>query len=118
MATSQSPVAYKQVADFLRQPILGGQYAPGERLATERELCEQFSALRITIRRALQILADEILIQRRHGSGTFAPLLKEIETMYLASGAACGLFVSYYRNDLFRLVSTIRLQVPSEEVLQ
>jgi len=84
-------------------------------------------------------LADEILIQSRHGSyltqsieavaaesaqtrhlggDIGAPLLKEIDTMYLASGAACGLLVSYYRNDLFRLVSTIRLQVPSEEVLQ
>lgn len=63
--------AYKQVADSVRQQILTGEVVPGERLPTERELCEQFSASRITIRRALQVLADEMLIQRRHGSGTF-----------------------------------------------
>ncbi len=63
--------AYKQVANSLRQQILSGEVAPGERLPTERDLCEQFAASRITVRRALQILADEMLIQRRHGSGTF-----------------------------------------------
>jgi len=249
MATVQSTAAYKHVADWLRKQILSGELAPGERLPTERELCQQFSASRITIRRALQILADEILIQRRHGSGTFvsptpsrripllnadfsgsvaahapelgrqleswqwqnctddasvmlqlqvgarvlfarrvdllegspvaydevylpeasadrldkndlsqlrflecwqevqqmrisyltqsieaiaaepahilylggkvgAPLLKEIDVMFLESGTTCGLFISYYRHDLFRLTSTLRLQVPGKEEIE
>ena len=71
MVRSKSKNAYKEVADRLRKQILNKKLKPGERLPTERELCDQFSASRITIRRSLQILADETLIQRRHGSGTY-----------------------------------------------
>lgn len=63
--------AYQQVADCVRRDILGGELAPGAQLPTERELCERFAASRITIRRALQILADEQLLERRQGVGTF-----------------------------------------------
>jgi DNA-binding GntR family transcriptional regulator len=40
-------------------------------LPTERDLCLRFNSSRITIRRALQILEEEMLVQRRQGSGTF-----------------------------------------------
>lgn len=54
--------------------------------------------------------------QTQHlGGKVGAPLLKEIDLMFLESGTACGLFISYYRNDLFRLTSTIRLQMPIAE---
>ena len=71
MAVVRSATAYQYVADTLRRQILQGEYVPGERLPAERELCEQFAASRITIRRALLILAEEMLIQRRQGDGTF-----------------------------------------------
>jgi GntR family transcriptional regulator len=55
----------------LRREILNRKIEPGAQLPPERELCTRFSASRITIRRALQILADEMLIVRRQGLGTF-----------------------------------------------
>lgn len=71
MSTIRSSTAYQHVADTVRRRILDGKLGPGEQLSTERELCSEFSASRITIRRALQILADEMLIERRQGLGTF-----------------------------------------------
>jgi GntR family transcriptional regulator len=71
MVSSRSVTAYRYVADTLRRQILSGRLAPGECLPPERELCERFGASRITIRRALQILAEEVLIERRQGLGTF-----------------------------------------------
>lgn len=71
MAVVRSATAYQYVADALRRKILSGQYGPDVRLPAERELCEQFAASRITIRRALLILADELLIRRRQGDGTY-----------------------------------------------
>lgn len=246
MTTMRNTTVYQHVADTVRRHILDGKLGPGEQLPTERELCEQFSASRITIRRALQILADELLIERRQGLGTFvspspsrripllnsdfsgslaahapdldravlahgwhpapaevavslqlfpsasvlfarrvdmlngeavafdeihlpesvadrlveddlaqlrflerwqavqqirlghlsqgieavaadaaqsdvlavavgSPLLKEVDVFYLSSGPPCGLFVSYYRHDLFQLTSTIRLSIDPQE---
>lgn len=55
----------------LHDEIVRGAFEPGDPLPTEQALCEQFGVSRITVRRALADLADEGLIERRHGVGTF-----------------------------------------------
>ena len=69
-ANSRIPLYY-QVENVLREKILSGAFAPGEKMPTESQLIEQFSVSRITIRQALAALANERLIERRQGSGTF-----------------------------------------------
>lgn len=69
-ASSRIPLYY-QVENVLREKIVAGSFAPGERLPTESNLIEQFGVSRITVRQALSALADEGLIERRQGSGTF-----------------------------------------------
>jgi GntR family transcriptional regulator len=64
--------AYQRIADSLRQRLLAGFWLPKQQLPTERELCKQFAASQITVRRAMQILEEECLIERRQGVGTFA----------------------------------------------
>ena len=59
------------IAARLRQAILDGSYAYGERLPAERELAEHFSASRSTVREALRRLEEAHLVTRRIGSGTF-----------------------------------------------
>ena len=46
------------------------------------------------------------------------PLLKEVDVLFLQTGLPCGLFVSFYRHDLFRLTSTVRIStaVPRDRV--
>lgn len=63
--------AYNRVAATLRDQILSGTWEGSNQLPTERELCERFQTSRITIRRALQILEDEQLVERHQGVGTF-----------------------------------------------
>ncbi|MCC6424066.1 MAG: GntR family transcriptional regulator [Phycisphaerales bacterium] len=67
----RSQTTYNLVADALRRDILAGVFSPLEQMPTEQQLCERFGASRITIRHALQILEEELLIRRRQGSGTF-----------------------------------------------
>ena len=43
------------------------------------------------------------------------PMLKEVDVIFLSTGAPCGLFVSHYRHELFRLTSTVRLSVVHHE---
>lgn len=54
-AVTRMPV-YLQVADQLRAAILAGRFAPGEQLPTERELTQEFSVSRTTVREALRAL--------------------------------------------------------------
>ncbi len=62
---------YKNVADKLRSHILQGKWAPGIVMPTEVELCKQFSASRVTIRKALENLTQEGIISRKAGKGTW-----------------------------------------------
>jgi DNA-binding FadR family transcriptional regulator len=59
------------ITDQLRQAILAGRYAPGEKLPAERQFAAAFGASRATIRTALSRLETERLVTRRLGAGTF-----------------------------------------------
>lgn len=61
---------YHQVYLVLRDKILSGQWESGDRVPSEAELATAFEVSRITVRRAVQELADEGLVERRRGSGT------------------------------------------------
>ncbi|WP_052890081.1 GntR family transcriptional regulator [Thermogemmatispora carboxidivorans] len=60
-----------QVRQRLRVLISTGIYPPGSRLPNEEELSETLGVSRTTLREALQGLAQEGLILRWHGHGTF-----------------------------------------------
>lgn len=67
---SSAPL-YLQVQKTLRNAINGKIIAENDVLPAERELAEDFSVSRITIRKAIDGLVDEGLLTRRRGSGTF-----------------------------------------------
>ncbi|OGK87707.1 MAG: hypothetical protein A2X51_08110 [Candidatus Rokubacteria bacterium GWC2_70_24] len=62
---------YHQIAQTLRERILGGRLAPGTRLDNQRQLAREFSVTLMTLRQALDVLDRDGLIARRHGLGTF-----------------------------------------------
>lgn len=57
------------VARKLRQAILDGTYAAGDRLPIERDLSEDFGVSRSAIRQALLILTHQGLVKVRSGAG-------------------------------------------------
>lgn len=57
--------------DMLLRLIQDGGYKPGDQLPSERQMAEQFSVSRPTVREALRILEEEGRITRRVGLGTF-----------------------------------------------
>src|SRR5580698_4766075 len=82
-ASSHRPL-YLQVVDSLRIDI--ANKTPGDKIDSEPRLSKRFGVSRFTITRAIEILVDEGLINRRQGLGTFvaAPPLKRAPS-YLAS---------------------------------
>ena len=69
-AGGRSRPLYRQVADRLREAILGGETGPGDPLPSEQRLEQRFGVSRITIRKALDELAGEGLIERQQGRPT------------------------------------------------
>lgn len=69
----RSNLAYDEVARRLRESILGGTLAAGDRLPTEAELCSRFGVSRSTVREALRLLGSQKLVTTTRGvsGGTF-----------------------------------------------
>lgn len=61
--------AYEQVADQLRELIVGGELSRGERLPNENTLAHEFGVSRATVREALRLLAAQNLIRTAKGAG-------------------------------------------------
>ena len=71
-ASRTNPIPlYLQVEHDLRRLIDAGDWGPGYRIPSEKELESLYGASRITIRRALQDLASDGLLIREPGRGTF-----------------------------------------------
>lgn len=68
--------AYEQVADQLRELIVTGELATGQRLPSEPALAADFGVSRATIREALRVLTAQSLIRTSKGAGggSFATL--------------------------------------------
>jgi GntR family transcriptional regulator len=67
---SSSPL-YRSVHKELRDRIGGGRYPPGGLLPSERRLVDEFGVSLITIRRAMDELVLDGLVERRQGVGSF-----------------------------------------------
>lgn len=62
---------YVQVVECLKRDIENGVYNATGRIPTEAELAEQYKVSRITIRRAVDDLVSQGLVEKKQGKGTF-----------------------------------------------
>lgn len=68
--TSDLPL-YQQLQRALREAIEKRVLGPDDALPPERDLAEELSISRITVRKAVDGLVEEGLLARRQGAGTF-----------------------------------------------
>lgn len=61
---------YRQIGDLLQQSIHRGELLPGQTIPTQRTLSRLWGLGEVTIRRALQALAEAGYIEARPGAGT------------------------------------------------
>ncbi len=69
--TRSDSTVYRKICENLRGQILSGNFAPGTRLPSVRELAATWGSSVFTIQTALKELVKQGWIDRRHGSGTF-----------------------------------------------
>jgi GntR family transcriptional regulator len=77
-ARVQKQSAAQQVVQILIDRIRIGEYEPEMRLPSEDALGEELGVSRTTVRSALDALAAQHLVVRRHGVGTFVSNLSHI----------------------------------------
>jgi GntR family transcriptional regulator, hexuronate regulon transcriptional repressor len=62
---------YRQLADSIMASIRSGDYKPGARLPSERDLAVAYKVSRPTVREAMIALEIRGLVESRHGSGIY-----------------------------------------------
>lgn len=82
---------YVQIAEGLIDRIESQELAAGAKLPPEREFSKSLGVTRITLRRALQILEAEGLIERRQGAGNFIAAPKLERTTAQLNGFTLGM---------------------------
>ncbi|GAB4447921.1 MAG: hypothetical protein Kow0031_30480 [Anaerolineae bacterium] len=79
-----STILYKQIADEVRQEILGQALSPGDRLPSVREMADRWQCTIGTVQRAYDLLAADGLLVVRPGQGTHVadvPPLAQAESL-------------------------------------
>ena len=69
-------IMYERIYADLLAKIQSGDYQPGDRLPSEKESAEFYGVSRITAKKAMDMLADEGLIEKKRGHGTYVKNLK------------------------------------------
>ena len=81
-AAVQTPVAlYQQVKDHVLRKIGDGSLVAGARVPSEQELVQEFGVARMTVNRALRELAEQGVIVRVAGVGSFVAEEKPQSTL-------------------------------------
>ncbi|HEX9075168.1 MAG TPA: GntR family transcriptional regulator [Anaerolineae bacterium] len=63
--------AYAQLAKILRNQVATGVFRPGDQLPSESQLVDRYLVSPMTVRRAINLLADQGVISTAQGRGTF-----------------------------------------------
>lgn len=74
---------YAQVEEVIRQRLIDNYWKPGEALPSEFELAHELSVSQGTVRKALNDMVAENLLERRQGRGTFVSEYTERRALFL-----------------------------------
>lgn len=81
-ATPAFSPLYQQIRTLITRSLQGGEWRPGEAIPSEADLASRFKVSQGTVRKAINVLADENLLVRRQGKGTFVATHAEERTRF------------------------------------
>lgn len=106
--TNNAVPLYEQLRMALRERLENGVIAPGERLPSEAELCQKYGVSRITVRRAVDELVEEGVLERRQGKGTFVAQKRAVVSVESLNSDATEGFHSRYKDRKRSLIVSMR----------
>jgi GntR family transcriptional regulator len=103
---------YQQIKGLITQGLQAGEWLPGQAIPSELELAARFRVSQGTVRKAIDALADDNLVVRRQGKGTFVATHGEQQTQFrflrLTSDDGSN------RTATRRLIDCRRLRAPAD----
>lgn len=105
MSSPLEPLKAHSLYLLLRERILSGEVGPEGRLPSEPALAQEHGVSRVTVRRALDRLAGDGMIERRPGSGTFVSGGKTLMPVVADFSNALTYLVEMGRKTGVRLIS-------------
>ncbi len=92
MATPSFKPLYEQIKELLTQSLIQGEWGPGESIPSEMDLATRYSVSQGTVRKAIDALAQENILVRRQGKGTFVATHNEeqVKLRFLRLASADG----------------------------
>jgi GntR family transcriptional regulator len=73
---------YQQIKGLILQSLQQGEWKPGEAIPSEMDLAARYRVSQGTVRKAIDELAADNLVQRRQGKGTFVATHAERQVQY------------------------------------
>jgi GntR family transcriptional regulator len=112
LADAVEPLKARRIYLLLRERILHGELEPGSRLPGELSLAAEYGISRVTVRRALDTLASDGLIDRRPGSGTFVRAGNSVQPIVADLSNVLSHLVEMGRRTGVRLLSFAYVNPP------
>lgn len=113
-ASSRVPL-YHQLYSSLKRGITSGEIVFGEQMPTEQQLSEALDISRITAKRAMDELANEGLIARQRGKGSYVTYKYSPEPVKAPLVGLLENLEDMGKHSLVKVISVEKV-VPSEEV--
>lgn len=112
-------LVYRSVMRDIKHKILNGDYA-NMKLPDERSLSSDYGVSRSSIKRALGILAQQGIIFKKRGSGTFInPLYLKNQAMFRYEGSNLGITDSFKLDGKKQGIKLLNYQVvPASQEIQ
>ncbi len=112
MVDAVEPLKARRIYLLLRERILNGALEPGSRLPGELSIAAEYGVSRVTVRRALDTLANDGLIDRRPGSGTFVCERNSVQPIVADLSNVLSHLVEMGRRTSVRLLSFAYVNPP------
>ncbi len=117
MKINKAMPLYQQIKEDIKLSIENGKYKPNEKIPAEQELSKEYSASRITVRRAIEELSADGYLVKKQGLGTFVSSPR-IHRKLLANSTIEGFTTTCKSNGLkagARLINRQIVPVRSDE---
>ena len=123
----ESGKLYESLVYQIKSKIYRGTYSDQEALPPERQLALDFSVSRVTVRKAMELLEKEGIVERLQGSGNLVHLKKKgykgsldlIALVAPAQNPFFATFLDYFQQNAQRYDSLVLLkQKPKQERLE